>query len=258
MFPWNEFWQYVGVFTALVISAFGIPIPEELPIVTGGILVGREWANPDSWMRWYIMLPVCIIGVVICDIILYFIGRLWGTKLLQREWVKKRVLPDDKKLKIEKNFHDYGIAILLVARFLPGIRTPIFIMAGVMKLPFSKFIIADALYAIPGVNLLFWLAYWFTDQFLRVFEKVEDNRPFVAAIVLAAASGFLAYQYLVRRRVSTGDLKDLPMVGKQVATLSQQLHVQQLKAPEPLGSPAAEDQKNAADEPEKMTIPPPV
>lgn len=232
MMPWEDILQYVGVFTALVISAFGVPIPEELPIVTAGVLVGKEWDNPDSWLKWYIMLPVCIAGVVACDIILYFIGRQWGTRLLKRQWVQKHVLPPEKKEKIERNFHDYGIAILLVARLLPGIRTPIFIMAGIMKLPFRKFLLADGLYAIPGVNLFFWLAYWFTDSFLRAFEKVEGNRPIVAAVILAAVSGVLLYKYLAHRRVTTGDPKDFPVVGKQVATLSHQLHVHQLKAPE--------------------------
>jgi len=233
MIPWNDIWQYIGVFTALVISAVGVPIPEELPIVTGGVLVGREWANPNSWMKWWIMLPVCIIGVVICDIILYFIGRQWGTKLLQREWVQKRVLPPEKKEKIERNFLEYGIAILLVARFLPGIRTPIFIMSGVMRLPFRRFLLADALYAIPGVNLLFWLAYWFTDQFLRAIEKAEENRPVVATVLLAAASGFIAYHYLFKRSVATGDPKQIPVVGNTVANISHNLQIQQLKAPEP-------------------------
>jgi membrane protein DedA with SNARE-associated domain len=220
MMPREDFLQYIGVFAALVVSAFGVPIPEEFPIITSGVLVGKEWDNPNSWMKWWIMLPVCIAGVVVCDIILYLIGRKWGRKLLKRKWIQKHVLPLDKKAKIERNFHDYGIIILLVARVLPGIRSPIFIMAGVMKVPFRKFLIADGLYAIPGVNLLFWLSYWFTDQFLRAFEKVEGNRPIVVAVILAALSGFLLYKFLVQRRVTTGDPQEFPVIGKQVASMS--------------------------------------
>ena len=37
-------------------------------------------------------------------------------------------------------------------------------MAGVLRMPFQRFLLADALYAIPGINLLFWLAYVFTDE----------------------------------------------------------------------------------------------
>ena len=42
---------------------------------------------------------------------------------------------------------------------MPGIRTPVFLSAGIVRLPFRKFLLADVLYAIPGVNLIFWLAY---------------------------------------------------------------------------------------------------
>lgn len=208
---------YGTVFFTLVISAVGVPIPEELAIVAGGVCVGNAWDKPDSGLYWWIMLPVCMIGVVACDAILYGIGRRWGTRLLELKWVQKRFLTPEKRAKIERNFHDYGISILLVARLLPGIRSPMFIMSGVLRVPFRKFILADAIYAIPGVNLLFWLSYWFTDQFQRAFNKVEGNRPIVAAVILAAVAGFLLYSYVFKRRIVTGDPKDVPIVGKQMA-----------------------------------------
>ena len=53
-------------------------------------------------------------------------------------------VPPEKRAEIEKNFHDRGIMVLLGARLLPGIRTPIFIMAGVLRVPFGRFLLADA------------------------------------------------------------------------------------------------------------------
>jgi membrane protein DedA with SNARE-associated domain len=253
MMPWGDFKKYAGVFIALVISAFGVPIPEELPIITGGVLVGREWDNPNSWMKWWIMLPVCIAGVVVCDIILYVIGRKWGFKLVGRPWFQKHILPPEKRLRIERNFHEYGIMILLVARLLPGIRSPIFIMSGVMKVPFRKFLIADLLYAIPGVNLLFWLSYWFTDQFLRAFQRVEGNRPLITAVILAAVSGFLLYKFLIQKRtVTTGDPEDIPVIGAKVASIGH--HLQQSSQGKPAETPAAESPDPPAD-PASVTPP---
>jgi membrane protein DedA with SNARE-associated domain len=233
MMPWDDFKQYAGVFIALVISAFGVPIPEELPIITGGVLVGKEWDNPNSWMKWWLMLPVCIAGVVVCDMLLYVIGRKWGFRLLNRPWFQSHILPSDKRNRIERNFHEYGIAILLVARLLPGIRSPIFIMSGVMKVPFRKFLIADGLYAIPGVNLLFWLSYWFTDQFLRAFQRVEGNRPLIVAVILAAVSGFLLYKFLLRRNVTTGDPEEIPVIGAKVASMTHHLHTKHPEQAQP-------------------------
>ena len=223
MFSADDFWQYFGVFSALVLSAIGVPIPEELPIATGGVLVSRTWDNPETGIHWWVMLPLCIIGVVVCDALLYLIGRKWGVWLIQRAWVQRRILPPAKREKIEKNFHKYGIGILLVARLLPGIRGPVFITAGMIRLPFTKFLLADALYAIPGVNAIFWLAFWFADSFLSLLNKLEDYRHLIVVAALAYISGFVT-NALIQRRTSTGDPTDIPVIGKQVASLSLQLH----------------------------------
>jgi hypothetical protein len=127
------------------------------------------------------MLPVVIAGVVLGDGLLYGMGRLWGTWLLSRQWVQRRLVSPEKRAEIEKNFHDRGIAVLLGARLLPGIRTPIFLMAGVLRVPLGRFLLADGLYAIPGVNLLFWISYLLTDQVLEIFNRIDAYRPQVAS-----------------------------------------------------------------------------
>ena len=164
---WNEY-GYQGVFFALLIAGFGFPIPEELPVITAGVLVGHE----DTTLLWYIMLPVVMAGVVIGDGVLYAIGRLYGRRLLNLAWVQRHFVPPDKRAEIERNFAARGIMVLLGARLLPGIRTPIFIMAGVLRVPFGRFMLADAIYAVPMVNVLFWLSYMLTDQVLAIFNQI--------------------------------------------------------------------------------------
>jgi membrane protein DedA with SNARE-associated domain len=214
----DEFWKYFGVFSALVSAGFGAPIPEEIPIATGGVLVGRDWNNPDG-LKWWIMLPLCILGVVLCDCILYVAGRKWGRWLIRRRWVQRRLLSPERFQKIEKNFHDYGIRILLIARLMPGIRTPVFLSAGIVRLPFRKFLLADALYAIPGVNLIFWLAYWLTDAFLALLHKVESYRELAIVAILSFVAGFITATF-VRRPVATGSPEELPVFGKPVVKIA--------------------------------------
>jgi membrane protein DedA with SNARE-associated domain len=197
---------YQGIFLALLASGFGFPIPEELPVLTAGILVGHE----DTALKWYIMLPVVIAGVVIGDGILYAMGRIWGTRILNLKWVQRRLITPEKRLQIEKNFHDRGIAVLLGARLLPGIRTPIFIMAGVLRVPLGRFLLADGLYAIPGVNLLFWLSYLLTDQALEIFKRVNEYRPLIVVAILSGIAGALIQKYVFTRKVSTGEPPHVP------------------------------------------------
>jgi len=213
-----DFWQYASVFGMLVAAAFGAPIPEEIPIATGGVMVGRAWGDAESGMRWWVMLPLCITGVVLCDVFLYWVGRVWGSWLITRKWVQRRVLSPERFQKIEKNFHDYGIRILLIARVLPGIRTPVFLTAGIVRLPFRKFLLADALYAIPGVNLIFWLAWGMADTFMELLHKAESHRPVAILVILSFIAGFITATF-VRRPVATGSPEELPMLGKSMVNI---------------------------------------
>ena len=234
--------KYGGILGTLILAGFGFPIPEEIPIVAAGAMVGhdaqevafhQDWAGamgggmvahlaPSSKgvARWWIMLPICIFGVVFGDTVLFCIGRFWGRKLLRSAWVQRRVLPPEKQASIETNFHNNGILILLAARFTPGIRTPVFIMAGVLKMPISRFLLADMLYAIPGVNLLFWLAYMFTDQFVMAMNAVDEYRPLAAAIILGIVAAVVIYKFATSRSISTGDVKEIPIYIKPVGVVT--------------------------------------
>jgi membrane protein DedA with SNARE-associated domain len=203
---------YLGVFAALLAAGFGFPIPEELPVITAGILVGHEGTS----LRWYLMLPVVVAGVVVGDGVLYAAGRIWGQRLLRLGYVQRKILTPEKRVEIEKNFADRGIMVLLGVRLLPGFRTPIFMMAGVLRVPLKRFLLADAIYAIPLVNILFWLAYMLTDQVLVVFNQIQkvqkEYGPLVSILVMSAIAGALIYKYVLSRPVSTGQQPHVPQI----------------------------------------------
>jgi len=186
-------------------------MPEELPIVLGGALVGTGHAI------WWVMLPTCIVGVIIGDSFLYLIGRMWGSKLVERPFVRKHILMPERMRKISQNFHDYGIRILLFARLTPGIRAPIFLTAGITKLPLFRFVFADGIYAIPGVTLLFLLGYVFTD---RIVDLVKNEAGKVKSIIILVALvgvvGYLVYRF-VRKPIVTGSPNEMPKVMAQMS-----------------------------------------
>jgi membrane protein DedA with SNARE-associated domain len=208
---WDQY-GYQGVFFALLAAGFGFPIPEELPVLTAGIMVGHE----GTTLRWYVMLLVVMAGVVIGDGVLYGAGRIWGRPLLNLGFIRRNFVPHDKQEQIEKNFAERGIWVLLGARLLPGIRAPVFIMAGVLKVPMGRFLLADAIYAIPLVNVLFWLAYFLTDRVLEIFHQINDQinayKMLVVSHLLAGAIGALVYKYVFSRHVSTGEAPHVPPI----------------------------------------------
>jgi membrane protein DedA with SNARE-associated domain len=212
-------WGYLGIFLGLVATGLGFPMPEELPIVIGGGLA----AHPEhTGIRWWIMLPVCIAGVIVSDGFLYSIGRFWGPRLLTYGWIKRRVFPPERLAKIERNFDEYGVKLLLFARLTPGIRAPVFFTAGMTRLSMAKFLLADGLYAIPGVSLLFFLGYWFSESMIDFIKgPFERAKSIIVLIVVLAVVGYFLYRAL-RKPVVTGDPKEMPPLVEQVThTLEQ-------------------------------------
>lgn len=204
-------WSYLGVFLVIIGTGAGLPLPEELPVVIGGALAGSNNAY------WFIMLPVCIVAVILGDSVLYFIGRRWGPSLVERPFIKKHILPPERLQKIEENFHNYGIRILLFARLTPGIRAPIFLTAGIVRLPIIRFMIADGIYAVPGVSLLFFLGYVFTDQMISIINnEFEHVKHILIFIVIVAVVGYLVYHFLKHPTI-TGDPKEVPTIAEPVS-----------------------------------------
>jgi membrane protein DedA with SNARE-associated domain len=193
---------YAGVFAALVAAGVGFPMPEELPIVTAGAFLGQTADDPPPGLYGWALLLVCIAGVVLSDLLLYLIGRLWGLRLLRLRFVAG-ILPGARLQRIRRGFARHGVLILLVARLLPGIRTAIFLSAGIIRLPWKRFLLADGLYALPGVSLLFLLAYWFTDRFrdwvIRVEEEVSRCKLVLLGVAVAAGIGYWLCRSLRRK-----------------------------------------------------------
>jgi membrane protein DedA with SNARE-associated domain len=210
-------WGYLGIFLGIIATGIGFPMPEELPVVVGGGLAG------GGTVYWWLMLPVCIVGVVIGDGFLYGIGRLWGPRLLQHAWIKKHLLSAERLERIERNFHEHGVKILLFARMTPGIRAPIFFTAGMTRLPLYRFLLADGIYAIPGVSLLFFLGYWFTEGMIKIIKNdVEQVKSIIVIVVVLGVAGYFLYRFL-RRPVVTGDRTELPSLVEQVTHTVEQV-----------------------------------
>jgi membrane protein DedA with SNARE-associated domain len=212
---------YLGVFVALVASTTFLPVPEEVPVIAAGVMCGKsdttfadDRDNPAR-LKWWYMLPVVIVGAVLGDVVLYTIGRLWGRKLFNLKWVQRRIVSPEKVVSLEKNFAKRGIVVLLGVRLLPGIRGPVFLVAGMVRLPLWQFLVADAIYAIPVVNIMFWTAYWLTDQILVLVNEIDKYKTLVASHLLAGVAGAFIYKYLLTRRVPTGEAT--PMVSKAEA-----------------------------------------
>ncbi|WP_127401024.1 DedA family protein [Neisseria meningitidis] len=142
---------YAAVFFVLVICGFGVPIPEDLTLVTGGVISGMGYTNP------HIMFAVGMLGVLVGDGIMFAAGRIWGQKILKFKPIA-RIMTPKRYEQVQEKFDKYGNWVLFVARFLPGLRTAVFVTAGISrKVSYLRFIIMDGLAALISVPIWIYL-----------------------------------------------------------------------------------------------------
>ncbi len=205
---WIKFYGYFGIMAVLFLTGIGLPpLPEELPVVVAGGMASQ------GLFYWYLAWPACIIGIVVCDLFLYGVGRFGGRRLFENRLIARFVHPERRE-KIEDGFHRHGIKILLTARLVPGIRTGVYMTAGAIHYPWLKFLLADALYAVPGVGFLFFISFW-SYAWVKdvVLGQIEEVKHILLAAVVLAAIVIALYRYLrfIRRRATTVDLTPLKL-----------------------------------------------
>ncbi|MCB6183583.1 DedA family protein [Leeia sp. TBRC 13508] len=150
----NPLFAYAAVFSVLLICGFGVPIPEDISLVAGGIIAGLGYADVNT------MFFVGLAGVLVGDSMMFVAGRVYGERVRCFPLVAK-FLTEARYAAVQDQFHKYGKRVLFVARFLPGLRTPIFLTAGMTRrVPFWRFLLLDGSAALISVPVWVYLGYY--------------------------------------------------------------------------------------------------
>jgi membrane protein DedA with SNARE-associated domain len=106
---------------------------------------------------------------------------------------------------------------VFVARFLPGIRAPLFLTAGSLKTSFWVFLAMDGAAALLSIPVSFWVAYYFTD---KLQEMLELSHQVVFGILGVVLLLLLAGHYFWERRREEKVLhKGADLLDRKVADL---------------------------------------
>lgn len=179
-----EHFTYGGIVLVLLLGGLGVPLPEELPILAAGALA-RE-----AVIRWWIALPLCIVGVLVGDVVLYWAGRHWGERLLG--WrVVRFVLTEARERRLLSAYRRHGLKIVVIARHVVGLRAAAFLTAGIARLPFWKFLLVDTAAACVGVPVSFGFAYFFTDQLQAVLDDIHRVERWLLLLGLLTLAGWV-------------------------------------------------------------------
>ena len=185
---------YVAVFVVLLLCGLGVPIPEDVTLVTGGVMAGL--GNADVRL----MIAVSLAGVLMGDGIMFAAGRIFGPRILKLRMVA-RVMTPRRYARVQEKFDKYGNWVLFVARFLPGLRMPIYISAGIShKVSYWRFFAMDGLAACLYVPVWVLLGAYGSKNIDWLLKKVHQFQHIMILLTAIAAVILVYYFYRHRRR----------------------------------------------------------
>ncbi len=189
---------YLAITVVLILTGSGLPIPEEVPIIAAAAFsVGDGPLNP------FIALACCLFGAVVGDCIMYWIGYHFGRGVLRkRRWWSRFVTPEREE-RIEEMFHQHGLKVFFVARFLVALRSPVYLTAGILRVSFKKFVLIDLVCATAVVGSVFGLAYFFGAGIVTWIKRGQWGITIAVVIALACAALFLWRRYRRRKTLPT-------------------------------------------------------
>ena len=207
-----EKFGYFGIFALMVMESATLPIPSEVVLPFAGYLVFLGQIN--LWVA----IVVASLGSLIGTLIDYWIGYSLGRTVILHygKYVK---LNEKHLVTSEKWFNKFGEMTVLLARFVPLIRTLVAFPAGIAEMKLWKFITFSAIGIFIWDGLLIYLGLLAGQNSSAIISVLSNDFTIIEVIALLAAILLISFAILRRRRtpgdapkeenteLNTGDLK---------------------------------------------------
>lgn len=185
-------WIYVILFL-IIFCETGFVITPFLPGDSLLFALGALTAVENAYLKLEILLPLLIIAGILGDGINYAIGHYVGSKVFNQKtgrWLRK-----DHLLKTEAFYEKYGGKTIILARFMPIIRTFAPFVAGIGCMHYSRFLAYNIIGAISWVSLFLLSGYYFGN-----IPTVKQNFHIVIGAIIVVSFLPMLVEYIKSRR----------------------------------------------------------
>lgn len=178
----------------------GLPVPEDLALITAGVLV--HLGQAEFWL----MLGVCYVGILTGDLVIFRIGWMAGPALFRQRWVK-RFMSSKKLHSIRVGLEKKTFVTIVVARHLFYLRTATFLVCGSVRMSFMRFLVADAIAALITAPLMVSLGYIGAQNYDLMLQYIRQVKT---ALLLGGVITFTVVGVYIWRRRHQGDDDEEP------------------------------------------------
>ena len=181
-----------GIFLA---CALGIPVPEEITLLSAGIMVAAK-----KFPLYLVAIPG-FAGMVVCDTTLFILGRRLGRRIFRFPLLRS-ALTEQRVQWAESHIHRDGSLTCFIGRFIPGLRVVVITTSGALGIKPRVFLTVDILAVLIIVSLWIAVGYWMGSSFVDAAQYARDIKVYliIIASLLLVLNG--SWRFIKRKRIN--------------------------------------------------------
>ncbi|AYA38389.1 DedA family protein [Hymenobacter oligotrophus] len=188
-----DVWTYAILFLIIFVET-GVVV---LPFLPGDSLLfaaGSLAALPNSPLNVVLLMVLLIVAAVLGDALNYHIGDYIGPRVFRRDF---RFLKREHLLRTQQFYEKHGAKTIIIARFVPIVRTFAPFIAGVGTMSYGKFLSYNLVGGVVWVTSLTMAGY-----FLGRIEFIQKNFGLFTLLIIAVSVLPVVVEFLKQRFAS--------------------------------------------------------
>jgi membrane protein DedA with SNARE-associated domain len=190
--PTLNHYGYLAVVGLVLIEDFGVPVPGETVLILAAVYAGAGRLN--------IVLVALLgfVGALLGDNIGFAIGHFGGRPLAER-YGRYIFLTPERLERATRFFDRHGGKIIIVARFIEGLRQANGIIAGISGLRWTRFLVFNAIGAALWVAVWTSIGYFSGSHINAIYGAATRYDKYLAIALALVVAGYVALRMRRRR-----------------------------------------------------------
>ena len=185
--PTLDHYGYLAVFGLVLLEDFGVPVPGETVLILAAVYAGA------GRLSLVLVAVLAFIGAVVGDNIGFAIGHFGGRPLVDR-WGRYILLTPERVDKATAFFERHGGKIIIVARFIEGLRQANGIIAGISGMPWLRFLFFNAIGAALWVGVWVTIGYVSGSHINAIYHTAVKYEAYLGVAVGVLVLGWIGWR----------------------------------------------------------------
>ena len=200
---WVENYGAWFIFCAFIVCGIGLHVSEDFLLIPAGALIFH------GHMSWAETLTAAYFGLVLGDTGWIWVCRNFGTRLIHSKRFKRMMHPR-RLLEAKYAMEERGSTVLVLARFIPGTRTPVLTMTGILHMPWWKFLAIECVTVAITAPVQIGIGYFGAKGYEHA-KNVGNMVTFGIAGVALVIAGVFAYRWWKQAKARKGPRPRAPV-----------------------------------------------